>query len=78
MQFYNDPSHSSRHLLHQPGPEGPSLGGVVTSDGGGCYIVSSHTPNCMAKVVAVLTTCWRLIRVINEVVSGIEQTRDNA
>jgi len=32
----------------------------------------------MAEVVAVLTTSWRLIRAINEVVARIEQTRDDA
>ena len=32
----------------------------------------------MAEVVAILTTCWRLVKAINEVVGRIEQTREDA
>jgi len=32
----------------------------------------------MAEVVAILTTCWRLVVAIDEVVSRIEQTREDA
>jgi len=32
----------------------------------------------MAEVVAILTTCWRLVRTINEVVARIEPTREDA
>jgi len=32
----------------------------------------------MAEVVNILTTCWRLIRAIDEIITRIEQTRDDA
>lgn len=32
----------------------------------------------MAEVVGILTTCWRLVRAINEVVARIEPTREDA
>jgi len=32
----------------------------------------------MAEVVVVLTTCWKLARAINEIVSRVEQTREDA
>jgi hypothetical protein len=32
----------------------------------------------MAKVIAILTTCWRLVKAIDEIVAQIEQTHEDA
>jgi hypothetical protein len=50
------------------------VGPNLLSYGTGCH----NRLSAMAEVVAILTTCWRLVVAIDEVVSRIEQTREDA
>ena len=43
-----------------------------------CPTNPPQLPLCMAEVVAILTTCWKLVRAIEEVMARIKQTRDDA